>query len=210
MKRIRAKELLPIIQAYAEGKELQYKVVGYEDWHDVDDEDGINEGTRYEYRIKPSDKYNFMRSRNTGEIMTEELFRYLDMCVTFHHENDVSFKITDGAYEKENLMYLKAIHYLNELYKENKENSNEPNDYRPFQNCDELIDFYKRKNNIVNNEDVMPLIWVKHKIDGKRKMIVGFDDNFIEVGVKAKPVTFGQLFEMYTFLDNEPCGVMEK
>jgi len=58
MTRERAKKLLPIIQAYAEGKKLQYKVVGYDDWHDVDDEDGINEGTRYEYRIKPSEKYN--------------------------------------------------------------------------------------------------------------------------------------------------------
>lgn len=58
MNRDRAKKLLPIIQAYAEGKKLQYKVVGYDDWHDVDDEDGINEGTRYEYRIKPSEKYN--------------------------------------------------------------------------------------------------------------------------------------------------------
>ena len=55
MTRERAKELLPIIQAYAEGKKLQYKVVGYDDWHDVDDEDGINEGTRYEYRIKPEE-----------------------------------------------------------------------------------------------------------------------------------------------------------
>ena len=58
MNRERAKKLLPIIQAYAEGKKLQYKVVGYDDWHDLDDEDGINEGTCYEYRIKPSEKYN--------------------------------------------------------------------------------------------------------------------------------------------------------
>lgn len=37
MDRERAKELLPIMQAYAEGKTIQYRVVGYEDWHDVDD-----------------------------------------------------------------------------------------------------------------------------------------------------------------------------
>ena len=58
MNRDRAKKLLPIIQAYTEGKKLQYKIVGYDDWYDVDDEDGINEGTRYEYRIKPTEKYN--------------------------------------------------------------------------------------------------------------------------------------------------------
>lgn len=53
MTREQAKELLPIMQAYAEGKAIQYRVVGYNDWHDVDNEDGINEGTRFEYRIKP-------------------------------------------------------------------------------------------------------------------------------------------------------------
>ena len=79
--------------------------------------------------------------------------------------------------------------------------------YRPFKDCDELIDCYKRKNNIVNNEDVMPLVWVKHKIDGRRRIIVGFGDNFVEVGVKAKPITLERLFEMYTFLDGSPCGV---
>ena len=180
--------------------------------------------------------------------MTEELFRYLNVCVNFHHENDESFKITDGAYKKENLMYLRAIQYLNELYKENNAPvpnyktprvvhkcylcgvfsgegitllSNPPkfmcskcanlkkSTFRPFQNCDEFIDFYKRKNNIVNNEDVIPSIWVKHKVDSRRRMIVGFGDNFVEVGVKAKPVTLERLFEMYTFLDGSPCGVSE-
>lgn len=38
----------------------------------------------------------------------------------------------------------------------------------------------------------------------------GGGDNFVEVGAKAKPVTLERLFETYTFLDDEPCGVMEK
>lgn len=76
MTRERAKELLFIIQAYAEGRKLQYKVVGYDDWHDVDDEDGINEGTRYEYRIKPSEIYwekiNRIKPEEDGEITSIE------------------------------------------------------------------------------------------------------------------------------------------
>lgn len=32
-------------------------------------------------------------------------------------------------------------------------------------------------------------------------------DNFVGVGVKAKPLTLERLFEMYTFLDGSPCGV---
>ena len=72
MNRERAKELLPIIQAYAEGKKLQYKVVGYDDWHDVDDEDGINEGTRYEYRIKPEEpKTRRMTYRQLAEWLAK-------------------------------------------------------------------------------------------------------------------------------------------
>ncbi|MBR7080140.1 MAG: hypothetical protein IKI40_06435 [Treponema sp.] len=58
MNRDRAKKLLPIIQAYAEGKQIQCRFVDHEDWHDVDDNDGIIDGSRYEYRIKPSEKYN--------------------------------------------------------------------------------------------------------------------------------------------------------
>jgi len=52
-----------------------------------------------------------------------------------------------------------------------------------------------------------PTVWVKQKFDGRRRMIVGFGDNFVEVGVKAKPITLERLFEMDTFLDGSPCGV---
>ena len=57
MTRERAKELLPIIQAYAEGKTIQYIGVGFENWHDVDNELEID-SMRYKYRIKPVSKYN--------------------------------------------------------------------------------------------------------------------------------------------------------
>ena len=57
MNRERAKELLPIIQAYAEGKTIQYIGVGFENWHDVDNELEID-SMRYKYRIKPESKYN--------------------------------------------------------------------------------------------------------------------------------------------------------
>lgn len=83
--------------------------------------------------------------------------------------------------------------------------------YRPFKSCDELVYYWEReKVGYSANPLQMIDIWVKHKDDGRRRMIVGFGDNFVEVGVKAKPVTLERLFETYTFLDDEPCGVMEK
>lgn len=58
MTREEAKELLPIIQAYAEGKTIQYLDIDF-NWKDFDDDDfsiGIS------YRIKPEPKYRPFKS----------------------------------------------------------------------------------------------------------------------------------------------------
>ena len=82
--------------------------------------------------------------------------------------------------------------------------------YRPFRSCNELVYYWEReKVGYSANPLQMIDIWVKHKVDGRRRMIVGFGENFVEVGVKAKPVTLERLLETYTFLDGEPCGVKE-
>lgn len=86
----------------------------------------------------------------------------------------------------------------------------EKNTYRPFKSCNELVYYWEReKVGYSPNPLQMIDIWVKHKVDGRRRMIVGFGENFVEVGDKAKPITLERLFEMYTFLDGEPCGVRE-
>ena len=53
MTREEAKQLLPIIQAFAEGKEIQ-QTDGY-DWYDLDNPDFMANGSSY--RIKPETKY---------------------------------------------------------------------------------------------------------------------------------------------------------
>lgn len=53
MNREQAKDLLPIIQAFAEGKTIQ-QTDGY-DWYDLDDPDFI--ASSISYRIKPKSKY---------------------------------------------------------------------------------------------------------------------------------------------------------
>ena len=53
--------------------------------------------------------------------------------------------------------------------------------------CDELVYYWEReKVGYSANPLQMIDIWVKHKVDGRRRMIVGFSDNFVEVGVKGK------------------------
>lgn len=55
MNRQQAKELLPIIQAFAEGKEIEYRKLGYKCWMDVT-KPTFNIKL-FEYRIKSETKY---------------------------------------------------------------------------------------------------------------------------------------------------------
>lgn len=238
MNREKAKELLPIIQAYAEGKKLQYKVVGYDDWHDVDDEDGINEGTRYEYRIKPSEKYNEifkLKSMLEENHIPFEWIEHKDFrngyqicypekdgkCVCSVIEHSFSYGSQEDLLEIQGLLTAdeeKCDSVLGNLTADDVfqrilshwKGTKEKTSCRPFKSCNELVYYWEReKVGYSANPLQMIDIWVKHKVDGRRRMIVGFGDNFVEVGTKAKPITLERLFEMYTFLDNEPCGVKE-
>lgn len=240
MNREKAKELLPIIQAYAEGKKLQYKVVGYNDWHDVDDEDGINEGTRYEYRIKPSEKYNEIFKLKSLLEENHIPFEWIEhnevikqgyqicypekdekrVCSVIEHS--FSYGSQEDLLEIQGLLTAdeeKCDSVLGNLTADDVfqrilshwEKTKEKNTYRPFKSCNELVYYWEReKVGYSPNPLQMIDIWVKHKVDGRRRMIVGFGENFVEVGDKAKPITLERLFETYTFLDDEPCGVMEK
>ena len=53
MNRERARELLPIIQAYAEGKEIQYKLIGVDQAWGGEKNDYYTWDNECEYRIKP-------------------------------------------------------------------------------------------------------------------------------------------------------------
>lgn len=84
---------------------------------------------------------------------------------------------------------------------------------RPFEDCQELIRTYCERLREIDGFDVVstvlqpPTIWVRLNTDGRKRMIVGYGDNFVEVGVKAKPVTLEHLYKSYTFLDGSICGV---
>ena len=56
MTREQAKELLPIIQAFAEGKPIQDKIEEMTDWVDTDEINLEYEGKKIKHRIKPQPK----------------------------------------------------------------------------------------------------------------------------------------------------------
>ena len=63
IKREEAKELLPIIQAFADGKHIQWRN-HCKNWIDIDERDGLNtEFPLSVYRIKPEPKYRPFKSQ---------------------------------------------------------------------------------------------------------------------------------------------------
>ena len=63
------KELLPIMQAFAEGKTIQYRHKGRVEWYDLDS--GQFNCDMYYYRIKPEPKYRPFKTKE--ECWTEML-----------------------------------------------------------------------------------------------------------------------------------------
>ena len=73
MTREEVKELLPIMQALAEGKEIQDKIEGLTDWVDTDEINLEYYGQRLKHRIKPEPKY---RPFKTQEECWNEMLKH--------------------------------------------------------------------------------------------------------------------------------------
>ena len=63
MTREQAKELLPIIQAFAAGKQIQDAIEGLTDWVDTDEINLEYNGQRLKHRIKPESEYRPFKSK---------------------------------------------------------------------------------------------------------------------------------------------------
>ena len=73
MLRKEAKELLPIIQAFAEGKEIQYRN-SFNEWIDIKKNEGLSFiKTPLDYRIKPESQY---RPFKTQEECWNEMMKH--------------------------------------------------------------------------------------------------------------------------------------
>lgn len=79
--------------------------------------------------------------------------------------------------------------------------------FRPFKDCDELVEFWSKNYQTgFRPANTKPLIWVRLKVDKRERLIVAFGTDFVEIGNKAKAVPLQKLFDDYEFLDGSPCG----
>ena len=79
MTREEAKELLPIIQAFVAGKQIQYAIEGLTDWVDTDEINLEYEGQKIKHRIKPEPKYRPFKSKEEcwNEMLKHQPFGWV-------------------------------------------------------------------------------------------------------------------------------------
>ena len=72
MTREEIKELLPIIQAFAEGKQIQDKIEGLTDWVDTDEINLEYYGQKLKHRIKPGQKFDPKTLRPFDKVLVKD------------------------------------------------------------------------------------------------------------------------------------------
>ena len=79
MTREEAKELLPIIQAFVAGKQIQDAIEGLTDWVDTDEINLEYEGQKIKHRIKPEPKYRPFKTQEEcwNEMMKHQPFGWV-------------------------------------------------------------------------------------------------------------------------------------
>ena len=92
--------------------------------------------------------------------------------------------------------------------------------YRPFKDCNELIEHYQKKNESAVGCGIYfpslykPCIWVKSIEYGTDNLITAFDGDNESIGgscvfVQDIWLDMQELFDNFTFLDGSPCGILE-
>lgn len=79
MTREEVKELLPIIQAFAAGKQIQDAIEGLTDWVDTDEINLEYEGQKIKHRIKPEPKYRPFKAQEEcwNEMLKHQPFGWV-------------------------------------------------------------------------------------------------------------------------------------
>lgn len=177
MTREQAKELLPIIQAFAEGKTIQLKKG--DNWVDLHEPNFVGCNEMY-YRIKPEE----------------------DMRKSFEEGKQLQVKTSDGCVDV--CTRSETSSSLIEWDKHEFRIKPTEKQYRPFEDTAELMLYYSKHFHVEYPPFYEPLIWVKHKTSDSRYLITSYDE--LSVNVDDIWLDMKDLFEKYVFLDNSIIG----
>ncbi len=91
-------------------------------------------------------------------------------------------------------------------------NGKEQKRYRPFKDCDEMIEHYHKKYKSAVGCDIYfpplykPNIWVREKDTERDSLIVEYVPYGVTLGGEINRIGLQELFDNFTFLDGSPCG----
>lgn len=213
MNREKAKELLLIIQAYVEGKEIEEYSTYYEHWNTVTEEDIENIPFRLrngiKFRVKLEE--NPTIEQDAGENKIEGGVLSVSSSVTKDYSEPICRECTRFSFcgiAKHKESHSACTKFIQNKFKEKH--------YRPYKDCYELINAWKSKTDFGSTDYAMPQIWLKEK-DSTISMITDFRCHKLDGEILGSWVTLDgenynmqELFEEYTFLDDSPCGVKEE
>ena len=93
-----AKELLPIMQAFADGKQIQDKIDGLTGWVDTDEINLEYEGQRIKHRIKPELKYRPFENKEEcwNEMLKHQPFGWIKSIKTENLFNILNLYESEG------------------------------------------------------------------------------------------------------------------
>lgn len=127
MNRSEAKELLPIIQAFAEGKEIEFRSKDFnEEWRKVNEIPGLSYSS-FNYRVKPEPKYRPFKNADEcwQEMLKHQPFGWVKektkssyenlACITKSSEYPISF----AGYGPEDMggMVVRPAHSFDRMFK---------------------------------------------------------------------------------------------
>lgn len=108
-------ERIKIMQAYVDGKRIQYAEDDTDVWHDIDEPDWYSD---YDYRIKPEPEY---RPFNDADECWQEMLKHEPFGWLKHKDDDELYyilKITDSRISMIDVCEEVAFYDYNETFKQ--------------------------------------------------------------------------------------------
>lgn len=80
--------------------------------------------------------------------------------------------------------------------------------YRPYKDCDEMIEDFNTRFGVIHDKELLPLIWIKYKETGSKFLITFFGEQ--EITASCGNWSLRHASDNFTYLDGSPCGKLEE
>ena len=143
---------------------------------------------------------------NWKGVVSDNLKNLKEIVENIHSEDNVKYKVVDVDTQSNTPFMTDRGLYWQFFYPVKPPKEKEEPKLVPFDNCQEMIDWYCEHEGLSLSENQMPPIWVNLKKGYYAKgLISGFLDNgFVLIGKKC--LSLKTIFDNYTLIDGTPIG----